>query len=53
MTRKFLFLSFSTWIVTMPLCAHVSKLFSFRHFRLQEYLEQQENTFLAEEWFVG
>ena len=27
----------------MPLCAHISKSFSFRHFRLQEYLRQQEN----------
>ena len=28
----------------MPLCAHVSKSFSFRYSRLQEYLEQQEKT---------
>ena len=28
----------------MPLCAHISKSFSFRCFRLQEYLRQQEST---------
>ena len=27
----------------MSLCAHISKSFSFKHFRLQEYLRQQEN----------
>ena len=28
----------------MPLCAHITKSFSFRHFKLQGYLRQQENT---------